>query len=274
LESGAAHVDSQGRIVANVGKAFSDGLSFLGAGDMASTKQIIAGNQRFNIDRDSATGKTLVNVDSSENIKRGRDSHYGLTGYVEHALGTAGEVGMFTLAGLGLGEGVARKMGMKDGIAKPLWNKLSSKYRGLFGGQSVHNPQGNTPHNSSQGNNSVRSHGPQGQQNQSVHGGTSFQSNSTPNSSTKSALLQEVEAKRNYLDKQGMQGVKNGGISPDEYADKNIELDNLQEKIKNGNVRVNDLKNNGISSKGLHIGDKGVIDFDKTDESENIINLH
>jgi len=84
--------------------------------------QLIIGGERLNVDTD-LNRNAFVNRDSSENIKRGRDSKYGLTGYAEHAFGVAGEAAMFGLGGVGLAEGLARNAGMKNGIVKPAINK-------------------------------------------------------------------------------------------------------------------------------------------------------
>jgi len=122
IEAGIATRDKNGKLIATTGNKFTNGLSALGAGDMASTTQLIIGGERLNVDTD-LNGNAFVNRDSSENVKRGRDSNYGLTGYAEHLFGAAGEAAMFGIAGTGVAEGLARRAGMKDGIVKPAINK-------------------------------------------------------------------------------------------------------------------------------------------------------
>ncbi|MBU1995372.1 hypothetical protein KKC15_11775, partial [bacterium] len=73
----------------------------------------------------------LVNVDSSENTKRGRSESVGLTGYVSQMFGeNAGAAILATVTGVGTAEGIARKFGAKDGLIVPGYNKVKSVLSG------------------------------------------------------------------------------------------------------------------------------------------------
>ena len=95
----------------------------------------------------------------------------GTMGYIEHALGKAGEVATFGLAGTAMADTLARGFGMKDGIVKPAFNKMANfvdpegSIRNKFSGNS----SDDAPDKSSQHNNSQPTNGSESQQNKSVH---------------------------------------------------------------------------------------------------------
>ncbi len=169
IAAGIAKRDNQGNLIATKGSQFTDGLSALGAGDMASTSQLIIGGERLNVDTD-LDGNAFVNRDSSENVKRGRDSQYGLTGYAEHLFGTAGEAAMFGLGGVGLAEGLSRKAGMKDGIVKPIGKASLNKAAEILGFEK---PFGSEPDETSgktdNSNNNKTSDSPENKSKNGVH---------------------------------------------------------------------------------------------------------
>ncbi|WP_188109507.1 hypothetical protein, partial [Sulfurimonas indica] len=151
-------------LIATTGQKFTDGLSALGAGDMATTSQLIVGGERMNVDTD-LDGNAFVNRDSSENVKRGRDSKYGITGYAEHALGAIGEGLMFGLTGTGIAEGLARKAGMKDGIIKPAINKAFTS----MGREPIFDVEKSSNNQSTNIDNSQSTDSSKSKQNNSVH---------------------------------------------------------------------------------------------------------
>lgn len=109
-------------------------MAALASGDMESTKQIIAGGTRFNIDREGIGTKSLVNVDSSENKTVGRGYNANLAGYAAHPSKVAEDIGGFDIGealvtAIGttlMGDAFSRRFGAKDGFIKPIINSAAS----------------------------------------------------------------------------------------------------------------------------------------------------
>ena len=169
IDSGMAVRGADGKLVATTGQKFTDALAAVGAGDMSSSTQLIMGDERMNVDTD-IDGNTFVHRDSQENIKRGRESSYGITGYPEHLLGGTGEALMFGLGGLGLAEGYARTAGAKNGVVKPAFKKTANSLAGMFGADKPFPESPNEPVNSSgQSNNSQSTDSAKGKSKNGVH---------------------------------------------------------------------------------------------------------
>ena len=169
IKTGIATRDANGNLIATTGQKFTDGMSALGAGDMPSTSQVIIGGERMNVDTD-IDGNALVNRDSSENIKRGRDEKVGTMGYIEHALGKTGEVALYGLAGTAMVDGAARTLGMKDGVAIPLAKKGINQMASTFGFEEPFSSKVNESDNKGTNiNGSQPTNGSESQQNKSVH---------------------------------------------------------------------------------------------------------
>jgi hypothetical protein len=170
IKAGIAIRGKNGELIATKGSQFTDGLSALGAGDMASTSQLIIGDERMNVDTD-IDGNAFVNRDSQENTKRGRTSNYGISGYPEHWFGGAGEAMMFGLTGLAGAEVLSRKFGMKNGVVKPAFNKFADfvdpegSIRDKFSGNS----SDNTPDSTGNSDNSKPANSSESQKQNRVH---------------------------------------------------------------------------------------------------------
>jgi len=127
IRSGAVEMNGKksvrnkdGSLKATTGSQFTNALSKFGAGDMASTSQLIMGGQRINMDTDM-DGNILANRDSQENVKRGWKEDLGVSGIPEHIAGAFG-TGMLGLSmGVGAAEAGYRKFGPKgnEGLVKP-----------------------------------------------------------------------------------------------------------------------------------------------------------
>jgi hypothetical protein len=131
--------------------------------------QLIIGGERLNVDTD-LNGNAFVNRDSSENVKRGRDSKYASTGYVEHAFGAAGAAAMFGLGGVGLAEGLARNAGMKNGIVKPIGKASLNKAAEILGFEKPFSSKPNEAGNETKNSNSSKTtDSPESKSKNSVH---------------------------------------------------------------------------------------------------------
>ncbi len=128
-KNGKAIRTKDGKLKATIGDKFTNALSVLGAGDMASTSQLIVGGGRQNVDTDQ-DGNVLTNMDSSENRKKGRTTETGWTGYLsDMAVGIG--AGILTV------EGAYRKLGPKgnDGLVKPAFKNAANGLSSMFGAE-------------------------------------------------------------------------------------------------------------------------------------------
>ena len=105
-----------------------------GAGDMASTSQLIMGGQRINMDTDM-DGNVFMNRDSSENLKRGYNESIGTSGVPEQVAGVAGEVLKYTGGGLLAAETAYKTYGPEGnkGIIKPAFKNTVNGLSSLAG---------------------------------------------------------------------------------------------------------------------------------------------
>ncbi|MBU1658727.1 hypothetical protein KKG72_06715, partial [bacterium] len=125
-------------------------------------------------DRDVTSGQALVNVDSSENTKRGRSESVGLTGYVSQMFGeNAGSAILATVTGVGTAEGMVRKFGPEwnNGIVKPTFNKLADAlgFEKSTPQSSSNNSFEQSPKKSGNSNNSKSNYSPENKSKNSVH---------------------------------------------------------------------------------------------------------
>ncbi len=155
-------------------RSFTDALGKLGGGDMDSTRQIIVGNQRFNIDKDVTTGKALVNVDSSENRKRGEGAEYKGAGYWEEYGGSIGGTIAAGFVGLGVAEAIARKVGMENGIVKPMAETIKNKFKNSVSGESNNQTFNRSPNSSQNSNYNKSADGTEKKRGNGVEHGNSF----------------------------------------------------------------------------------------------------
>ena len=164
---------------------------------LITVRQIIAGNQRFNIDRDSSTGEVLRNVDSSENYKRGYDANYGVKGTFEEYGGMVGSALGFTAMGVGIADKISRTMGNKDGIVKPMVDKTFKSWKKSGSSEdSVPNKSSN-PRDES--DNSQSTDSSKSQQNDSVQHDTPPSSNDTDSVSKNTERVNFVPLLLNIL---------------------------------------------------------------------------
>ena len=150
-----------------------------GAGDMASTSQLIMGAQRINMDTDM-DGNVFMNRDSSENLKRGYNESIGYISVAEHLAGVTGSAILgATMAG-SIGEGLYKTFGPEGnkGIAKPAFKKFANSLASFTGREK---PFPETPdetiNSSSNTGNNKETNGTENAHNNEVHK-NSFESKS------------------------------------------------------------------------------------------------
>ena len=212
---------------------------------LITVRQIIAGNQRFNIDRDSSTGEVLRNVDSSENYKRGYDANYGVKGTFEEYGGMVGSALGFTAMGVGIADKISRTMGNKDGIVKPMVDKTFKSWKKSGSSEdSVPNKSSN-PRDES--DNSQSTDSSKSQQNDSV------QHDTPPNSNDTDSVSKNTERSKSGKGKAGavMRLLSLGGLfaATDSEASANA-MRNAQRQFEQDNSNFDQALSQASSDTG------------------------